>query len=166
MKSIYIAQGEEAVSGDENRVISTVLGSCVSICLWDPAACVGGMNHLLLPELSGGVGNVDTVGAIAMERLINKMVHAGAERKRLRAKVFGGASMLGGRTDIGLRNAAFASAYLRREGIHCEAESTGGKCARRIQFFPFSGAARQRFVKEAPVLKAVQLPEANEIELF
>jgi len=56
MSSVYIAQGEIAVGDNKDMVISTILGSCISICLWDPAAEVGGMNHLLLPEMSDGAG--------------------------------------------------------------------------------------------------------------
>ena len=82
MRQVYIAQGEDAVSDDPNIVISTVLGSCVSVCLWDRVALVGGMNHLLLPELKNSSGEIDTVGAISMERLINRMVRLGAARER------------------------------------------------------------------------------------
>ena len=166
MKNVYIAQGEEAISADEDVVISTVLGSCVSVCLWDPEARVGGMNHLLLPELASGPGGVDSAGAIAMERLINRMVKKGAERQRLRAKVFGGASMLAGLTDIGARNAAFAEAYLKLESIPCDAASTGGTSARRVKFTPVTGQARQKYVKEAPVLEPATTIVQHEVELF
>ena len=78
MKQIYISQGEEAFSSDDAVVISTVLGSCVAMCFCDPEARVGGMNHLLLPELSTCDGSLASVGAVAVERLINQMVRCGA----------------------------------------------------------------------------------------
>ena len=105
MSSVYITQGETAVGSDPDMVISTILGSCISICLWDPVAGVGGMNHLLLADVVRGGGEVSS-GAVAMDRLINQMMPLGAERPRLHAKLFGGSSMLQGRTDIGSRNAA------------------------------------------------------------
>ena len=166
MKQVYITQGEDAVSDNPGVVISTVLGSCVSICLWDSVSRVGGMNHLLLPEMTSDSEAFDSVGAISMERLINQMVRLGAVRERLTAKVFGGASMLSGLTDIGARNTAFSREYLLREGIACHAESTGGTSARRIKFFPASGNARQRYVQKAPDLVAVSVPKPQEIELF
>ena len=166
MRLLYIAQGEEAVSSSDGVVISTVLGSCVSICLWDEDVGVGGMNHLLLPELASDAGALNSVGAIAMERLINRMVREGADRRRLRAKLFGGGSMLSGLTDIGARNARFGRNYLVREAIPCEAESTGGEKARRIKFWPSTGRVRQRFVEEAPALKPAKDPEFHEVELF
>ncbi|MXQ06893.1 chemotaxis protein CheD [Alphaproteobacteria bacterium GH1-50] len=165
-RTIYISQGEDGVSGEPDVVISTILGSCVSFCLYDADAKIGGMNHLLLPEMSSGGGGLDTVGAAAMDLLINKMVHLGASRKRLQAKVFGGASMLSGLTDIGARNAAFARAYLASEGMPCHAESLGGAQARRLRFHAATGRVQQKFVNEAPVLKPVEVPELNSVELF
>ena len=49
MNAIYITQGQQAVGHDADMVVSTILGSCISVCLWDPVAGVGGMNHMLLP---------------------------------------------------------------------------------------------------------------------
>jgi len=164
MSSVYIAQGEIAVGDNKDMVISTILGSCISICLWDPAAEVGGMNHLLLPEMSDGAGG--SAGAVAMDRLINEMMPLGALRTRLRGKLFGGSSMLAGRTDIGSRNAQFGRDYLRNENIPCEADDTGGTRARRLRFFPATGVAQMKYVEEAPELKQPVKEEVSEVELF
>ena len=162
---IYIVQGQEAVSNREDEVISTILGSCVSICLWDPEARVGSMNHLLLPETKTDALSQQSAGAASMERMVNAMMRRSAERRRLRAKLFGGSSMLSGLTEIGARNADFARSYLASEGIPCDAESTGGPLARQIRFWPASGKVKQRFVKECPELKPVRGVD-NEVELF
>ena len=162
----YIHQGEFAVGSEPEAIISTVLGSCVSICLWDPEARVGGMNHMLLPEAHHPLQNL-SAGAVDMERMINALVHLGGDRRRLRAKVFGGASMLQGMTDIGRRNAVFAETYLNREGIRCDAVSTGGDLARQIRFWPESGAARQRLVREnVPLKTRPVVDQGHEVELF
>lgn len=163
---IYIAQGEDAVGSEESTVIATILGSCISICLWDPRSRVGGMNHLLLPELKQSGSLLDSDGAIAMERLINRLVRLGAERARLQAKLFGGSSMLSGMTDIGARNAAFGRQYLANESIPCIGESVGGTQARKIRFWPATGAAQQKFVAEAPELDPPVAIQANDVELF
>ncbi|NNE89101.1 MAG: chemotaxis protein CheD [Silicimonas sp.] len=165
-KPIYIAQGEDAVASDPNVMITTILGSCISICLWDEAAGVGGMNHLLLPGLLAQGDPLNTSGAIAMERLINEMVHHGAMRARMRAKLFGGSSMLHGRTDIGSRNAEFGRTYLKVEGIPCDAENVGGTKARKLRYFPATGVAQMKLVDEVPVLAPVKPEEANDVELF
>ena len=165
MSSVYISQGEIAVGQAEDMVISTILGSCISMCLWDPVAGVGGMNHLLLPEMRSSGDQVSS-GAVAMDRLINEMMHLGAERPRLRAKLFGGSSMLSGRTDIGARNAEFGRAYLKNENIPCDAESLGGTQARRLRYWPKTGSAKMKFVEEAPVLEKPVVVAANDVELF
>jgi len=120
---------------------------------------------MLLPEASADALN-QSVGAVDMERLINAMVRIGAERRALRAKVFGGASMLSGITDIGSRNARFAVNYLAREGIACDAASIGGDFARQVRFWPESGAAKQRLVRDAPVVHRSVIVKTNDVELF
>ena len=164
--TIYITQGEDAVGDKEDMVISTILGSCISVCLWDPVRRVGGMNHLLLPEMRHSALGLDTAGAVAMERLINRLVRLGAERARLRAKLFGGSCMLSGLTDIGARNAQFGQTYLATEGIPCDSQSVGGTLARKLRFWPASGAVRQKFVEEAPKLAPPVQIAANDVELF
>ena len=76
--------------GHGPTLISTVLGSCVSACLWDAETAIGGMNHFLLPVGSQATETLDPkYGVYAMERLINGLMGAGADRRRLKAKVFG-----------------------------------------------------------------------------
>lgn len=145
---IYIMQGEHAVLRDPCAVISTLLGSCVAVCLWDPAIGVGGMNHFLLPDEGGASSGLSGFGANAMELVVNGLLQNGAERSRFRAKVFGGAEMVAGLSDIGKLNAVFAIKYLERERIRCEAQSLGGTKARRIEFWPASGKARMKFVPD------------------
>lgn len=165
----YIAQGEHAIGSAPEQVISTILGSCVAVCLWDPDRAVGGMNHILLPEAKTASQGMDRFGGAAMEFLVNDLVKQGADRGRLRAKVFGGASMLSAKSDIGARNAAFAEAYLQAEGIPCDAENTGGTAARQVRFWPHSGQAKMRFVRAEPdpaPARPAPPPPANDVELF
>lgn len=165
-QSVYIAQGEYAVADQKGAVISTILGSCVSTCLWDPEARVGGMNHFLLPKGIRGQGT-ESFGANAMELLINAMIHLGAAKPRLRAKVFGGAAMRKGFTKVGEMNGQFVLDYLHKESIPCDGHSLGGDLARRVEFEPFSGKARQRLVTDRIVDEVVAPPPpANDLELF
>lgn len=165
---LYIAQGEHAVSGDPDAVITTILGSCVAVCLRDAARGIGGMNHILLPETGpASLSGVYRFGAAAMEILINDMGKAGAARSRLRAKVFGGASMLGAMSDVGASNIAFVEDFLAREGIPCDAASTGGRNARQVRFWPRDGRVLQRIVKAPPSeTRPAPPPVANGVELF
>lgn len=164
--SVYIAQGEQAVGAAPDVVITTTLGSCVAVCLYDPHQMVGGMNHILLPD-SEDWSSLSNFGGSAMDRLVNSLLKSGATRRALRAKVFGGAAMIAGLSDIGLRNAAFVREYLGREDIPCDAESTGGTKARQVKYWPYVGKARQRFVAtfSEPDLALLQT-RANGIELF
>ena len=168
INSTYIGQGEYAVSCNSDEVISTILGSCVATCLWDSDTKIGGMNHFLLPDGPHTPnGHVSSFGANSMELLINALIRNGADRNRLRAKVFGGAEMYRGLTDAGARNGDFVTSYLERESIPCDGMSLGGGHARRIEFDPTTGRARQKFVADHCVMEKMDVQEvSNDLEIF
>ena len=131
----HVVQGEFRVADHPDAVLTTVLGSCVAACMRDPVAGLGGMNHFLLPgeQDVDAVGDAQRYGAHAMELLVNALLARGAQRGRLEVKLFGGARMLKGLTDVGAANAAFAEGYLRREGLAYSGGSLRGDQARRVQ---------------------------------
>lgn len=140
-----IVQGEYVVIEDPKAVVSTILGSCVAACIRDPVAGVGGMNHFLLP---GEVGEREgrQYGAYLMELLINGLISRGARRERMEAKLFGGARLISGFTDIGRQNADFAMRFVQDEGISYKGGSMGGDHARKIEYWPVAGRARQNLL--------------------
>jgi chemotaxis protein CheD len=153
-RRIHLVQGECRVTDDPAVVLATTLGSCVAACIRDPAARIGGMNHFLLPESSEGLVSL-RYGAFAMELLINGLLNKGGRRDRMQAKLFGGGRLSEGLADIGERNATFAREFLAREGIAFAGGSLGGVLARRIQFWPVSGRARQQTLVrgDAPIFQ-------------
>lgn len=169
---VNVIQGDFVISEEEDVILTTVLGSCIAVCMSDPARKIGGMNHFLLPSREGEHGANVRYGAYAMELLINGLLRKGADRSRLQAKMFGGASMMGNLRDIGGSNAAFARRFLSDEGIPCLAESVGGTSARRIRFWPTTGRVRQLLVSaevaHLPVEKPAPIPRprSDEITLF
>ncbi len=144
-QALKLLPGQYEVGGRDDLLV-TVLGSCVSACLFDTAAGIGGMNHFMLPssELSPFDGNNVSarLGIHAMELLINALVHRGARRSALRAKVFGGGAVLQSMaaSNVGERNAEFALSYLRTEGIPVVAQDLLDIYPRKVYFFP--GTAR------------------------
>jgi len=146
---IHIVQGQQHVDSDPNVVLTTILGSCVAACMWDSQAGIGGMNHFLLPgkvtpaRPGGGAPSSLRYGVHLMELLVNALLRKGAARDRLQAKLFGGACMIRGLTDVGAMNAAFAEQFLAAEGIAMVGGSLRGENGRRIQFWPTTGRARQ-----------------------
>ncbi len=171
-RKILVVQGEYHISTRPDVVLSTLLGSCVSVCLRDPVAGVGGMNHFLLPGADcedDGTGSV-RYGAHAMELLVNGLLAQGARRARLEAKLFGGARMLAGLTDLGARNAEFAEHYVKRESIAFTGGSLRGDRGRRVEFWPCSGRTRQLWVGgNAPVFASERYTppaEQGAVELF
>ncbi|HLQ20405.1 MAG TPA: chemotaxis protein CheD [Tabrizicola sp.] len=145
---VHVVQGDYVVSDRDNTVLTTILGSCVSTCISDPVARVGGMNHFLLPGDASGDTQSIRYGLYAMELLINGLLKMGANKNRLSAKLFGGASMSDGFGRIGEENGRFALEFLANEGIPCIAQSLGGTHARRIRFTPTTGYAQQLIVQQ------------------
>ena len=136
--------------------ITTVLGSCVSTCLWDPVERVGGMNHFMLPGDTASPGSPWAAsaryGVYAMEVLINDMIHCGADRRRMVAKVFGGARLLAGfhRLDVGAKNSEFVLEFLRVEGIRVLARDLQDVCPRKVHFFVDSGRVQVKRLSVTP----------------
>jgi chemotaxis protein CheD len=128
-RRINIVQGEHYVSDDPTVVLTTLLGSCVAACMRDPVAGVGGLNHFLLPgnDTATQDGPAMRHGVHAMELLVNALLRQGARRDRLEAKLFGGANLMPGLTDVGRLNADFAEGFLRREGISNKGGSLRGR---------------------------------------
>lgn len=145
----YITQGEIGTSRDPTAYFSAVLGSCIAACIWDLQAAVGGMNHFLLP-----FGRDDDLTdplrfeVQSMTSLINDLTNLGADRRRLQAKLFGGATMMANHVNIGETNGRVAKDFLAAIDIPCVAESLGGPLARRVIFHPTSGGAMLRFFPE------------------
>jgi chemotaxis protein CheD len=170
-KRVHVNQGEHYASGDPEVCLTAILGSCISICLYDPAAKVGGMNHFLLPENPDSVHDAHgRYGAYLAELLINDLMSLGAIKSRLEAKVFGGGKMFQGLRDVGAANAAFAKKFLMDEGIPILGGSTEGTSARRVEFWPTSGRAFQKFVSQTmpppPPPKPVMETSIGDVELF
>ncbi len=175
-KPIYIG---EVYATREPTIIKTLLGSCVAVCLWDPVAQVGGMNHFLLPRaLNGGGDDPARFGVHAMDLLICEMLKEGADRTRLRAKVFGGAHVLAIPEDedgVPSQNITFALEFLKRDGFKLTGSDLGGYLPRRVHFQTDSGRAFvQRVVSAAAVSRltaaehrqAVHKPDYGAVELF
>ncbi|GFO60662.1 putative chemoreceptor glutamine deamidase CheD 1 [Geomonas silvestris] len=161
---VKILPGEFYATCEPTTAIATLLGSCVSVCLFDPVCKVGGMNHFMLPELwnetartrcerpSGSCSDQCSAryGSCAMRKLLKNMEQLGANLPRLEAKVFGAGRVLARVTDIGDKNASFALGYLEERGIRVIAQDLGAKCPRKIVFFPTTGRVLVKRLRDLP----------------
>ncbi len=165
-KEIILHPGDYFCS-DENIVISTILGSCVSVVIIDRTRQRGGMNHFMLPSSSPSMaGDIlleksTRYGVHAMELLLNDFIKQGSRRKDLEAKVFGGGAMFqgGGERGVGVQNIQFALRYLSDERIPVSASDTGEKVGRKIYFFPESGKVLLRKIRSISRIAELQKQE-------
>ena len=139
---VYLHAGQLHVAS-EPTAITTVLGSCVSVCLYDPVTRIGGMNHFLLPHHVEREQS-PRFGTVAVPALVEAVVKAGASRSALVAKVFGGASVIGamgkGRR-LGEENAALAVRLLGEAHIPVLDQDVGGQRGRKLVFIVDEGTA-------------------------
>ena len=136
----------------EARVITTILGSCVAVCLWDKTQCFGGMNHFLLPTWEHQGEPSLRYGNIAIEALIHKMLMLGSRIGDLRAKIFGGANVLPINNDsasIGSRNIDMAIRELRRFDIPVVNRYVSGANGLLIKQFTETGEVWLRPVRNS-----------------
>lgn len=129
------------------HVLSTLgLGSCIGICLYDPASKVSGLAHIMLPSSKSIRNNENTAkfADTAIVKMIDDMVKIGANKRRLVAKIAGGAQMFSFSSSndtmkIGLRNAEAVRETLKELGIPVKADDTGGNYGRTIEFYSETG---------------------------
>ena len=137
-----ILPGEFFVSRDP-MIVYTVLGSCISACIRDPVAGVGGMNHFMLPEpqekTRDSWGESTRYGSFAMESLINEILKRGGLKTRLEVKLFGAGKIYDSKIDIGARNAEWVVTFLRTEGLVPTKTDLGDVFPRKVYYFTNSG---------------------------
>jgi len=160
--AVKVLPGEYFVS-NEDIVIMTVLGSCISACLWDGKVRTGGMNHFMLPDGDSADG-FGRYGSYAMELLINEMIKKGARRESMQAKIFGGAQVMAGFTtmNVGERNTKFVLDYLATERIPVVSQDVLDIHPRKVCFFPVTGKALvKRLAHSHPETLAVEERKGN-----
>lgn len=154
--AVKILPGEYYVT-QENELITTVLGSCVSACIRDKELGIGGMNHFMLPESNSGqmkksndaiVGISTRYGNYAMEHLINTILSNGGKRRNLEVKVFGGGKIIPTLTDVGIKNISFVLDYIDQEGLKLLSQDLGDIYPRKIIYFPRTGKVAMKKIKD------------------
>lgn len=139
--AVYLQPGELHAAA-QPTAITTILGSCVAVCLFDPRLGVGGMNHYLLADPVRRERS-NRFGSVAIEALFEALERLGASPRGLRAKVFGGAAVLGarpGRT-LGDENVALAVSALEARSVPIVAGDVGGARGRKVVFHTDGGDA-------------------------
>jgi chemotaxis protein CheD len=146
MRVVYLLPAElSVVDGEASHTIMTILGSCVSVCLWDRRGRAGGMSHYLLPRRGTDEEPSPRYGDVAIPALVRSLVALGAARHDLRAKIFGGAHVVpagqpDGRT-LGAQNVDVAIELLEAEGVRILSADVGGERGRKLVFNTVDGTA-------------------------
>ena len=144
---VHVGPGQLFASND-GHLLRTVLGSCVSVCLWDFRLRIGGMNHFLLPTSPSKAERNTRHGDVAMDALTDMLRDLGSSLRSLTAHVFGGARIFAGprsvAVDLGERNAEFALRWLEEARIGVGTLDVGGTVARRVEFSLAEGLATVR----------------------
>ncbi len=142
----YYLYSGEIFATDRPVEVSTVLGSCVSVCLWDPVRRAGGINHFVSPVEGAGDPLSNRYGEPAIKNLLKRMEDLGSLRGDIRGSVFGGGRVIDLHYDIGADNIRVARQELLAEGIHVGRWDTGGDHGRSLRFNTRTGEVLTRRV--------------------
>jgi chemotaxis protein CheD len=143
-QSVKIINIGEYYATNQGEGIGTVLGSCVSACIYEQGGGIGGMNHFLLPgdfrDEEIFLSPVARYGMFAMELLMGELIKLKADRNKLKAKIFGGAEIMKTpHSEVGKNNIRFIKNFLEMENIPVVSSDLGGVAPRKIFFFPKTG---------------------------
>jgi len=138
-KSIHIIHPGEFYVSDSDIIIGTLLGSCIAISMYDLDHGIAGMNHFMLPgeELGNNV-SVDKhakYGVSAINQLLDEIIKRGANRKKIKAKIFGGGHVLNtklGSSSIPSENIKLAKIMMEFEDIPIISSDVGGNFMRKV----------------------------------
>lgn len=147
-RHVYLLPGSFHCAPDPT-ILTTVLGSCVAVCLWDRDLGIGGMNHYVLPGDGESSGST-RFGDASIRALLIGMIRLGSRLENLAAKVFGGAAVLpygADRETVGAKNVRIAFMVLERYGIPIVAHRTGGERGVRLQMQTSSGGVLLRWLE-------------------
>jgi chemotaxis protein CheD len=149
LPATYVHPGQIAISA-EAGVLTTILGSCVAVCLHDPRVRVGGLNHYLLPNQADSPEVASRYGPLAITQLVEGMLCHGAQVKRMTAQIFGGAAVLAAFSDernhLGMRNARLARDMMADYGIPVTGSDVGGNRGRKLMFSPRDGTTHVQLI--------------------
>ena len=138
----FVQPGQVFVTATPTAV-TTILGSCVAVCVWDGQRRIGGVNHFMLPFSTGSAARSTRFGNVAMEELFEQVKSAGARLPFLRAFVFGGSCMFAGMQQadhLGQKNADLAIDLLTRRGVEIAQVDVGGNRGRKVVFYTDEGS--------------------------
>ena len=166
---VEIFAGEYYTTNKADVILSTLLGSCVAVCMVDQYNGVAGINHIMISKSADPkemlLSQDSRYGIHAMELLINDLLKKGANRRRLKAKVFGGGKVLNNsETDIAYANVDFAISYLENEEVPILARDTGGHGGRKIYFFPKDFSVYLRRIEMKSYLEKTKVEEKKQVK--
>ncbi len=125
-------------------LVTTILGTCVAVCLFDPVAKIGGINHFMLAQWDGSSPSSPKYGDVAIRNLYDKMLQQGAEKSNLHARIYGGLCRKGGGDafNIGIKNILIAKKMLSQLHIPVRAQDVGGHSPRKLGFQTNTGLVK------------------------
>jgi chemotaxis protein CheD len=145
LSQVYNVKLAECKTVGGRHTLSTSLGSCVAVCLYDKSHKIGGMAHVMLPDSSSALTSATfkpgRYADTAIKTLIDGMVEKGSDKRHIVAKIAGGARMLNhnGMASVGDKNVIAVREVLKREGIRLLGEDVNGAFGRKIEFYTDSG---------------------------
>lgn len=162
-KRVNVLAGEFVVTTTPT-IISTILGSCVAVCLWDKVNLNAGLNHFLLPGDPEKDTSHQNRGISSTTMMIKALISRDSKIDNLEAMVFGGSNSIVFQNDVyqvGKRNVEAALAVLHDFNIKVVDKHIGGKQGRKIRFDTQSGVTQVSMIRQINDLDLIENKELN-----
>ena len=160
---LFLYPGQSVVTKDAME-ISTILGSCVSVCLFDSIRCIAGINHFILPVNDNGKSDIEKYGDTSLEFMLDKMLSMGSNQRDIVAKVFGGGELLTYKNssfNIGKKNIEAAMDFICNHEISVISKAIGGIRGRKIVFNTLTGIVRHQYIASSKLLSEDYLRDSE-----
>ena len=161
----YLKAGDIVLSWNSMN-ITTVLGSCVSVWMWDSRKLLGGACHYKIPQSNGRLYDLNFYGEHAIDNLLSEMLKHGCSKRSLETHVYGGGVVIAhmDEFDIGGLNARFAVQRLAELGLRVVHMDTGGDFGRKLIFSGLDGTVRVERVRPLHEFAKPAIPKSRKLK--
>jgi chemotaxis protein CheD len=153
IEKLYLYPGQLAVTKDAME-ITTILGSCVSVCFFDSIRRIAGMNHFLLPVNDKSTSDIEKYGDTSLKLMLDRILSMGSNERDIVAKVFGGGEVLTYENmnfNIGKKNIEVALNFISDHNIKIVSRAVGGTWGAKIVFNTLTGIVTHKYLASSEI---------------
>jgi chemotaxis protein CheD len=154
---VFLKPGELYVS-DIPTIVSTILGSCIAVTIYNKRLKLGGICHAMLPRSPfAKEHSVFRYADSSILYMLNKFTTMGIKKDEMEIKLLGGADVIDrineDTASIGRKNIDIALEIIKNESLHLVISDVGGRMGRKVHFYTHTGKILLKRINSVHSLK-------------